>query len=490
MSIRLIFIAFLLLLTQMATRAQVTTFDYLFSTNDNEILIDIVEDKGGNLFAAISTSPPDRKYKKDVLYLMISDYGILEDSIRWAHPLYSLSIYELLWDNSTEEFISASIFHDTTVLRLNGGLIVSRMTKELIFYDSVTYYFPWNFAPIDLTSNLNIDNGNLLLAGGYSLDKKLPKTYIYELNEDLDSVKAKFHTENQDMGVIWDIRAISGSSYWALKALTYEYYLLDSEFNKVSEFEIPENTGGNISLKWDTDTSFYMLGDKIYPDPSHNLKFFKQFHPFSTDDLITNEWGISDTIDFPAAWQGIDFITNDSIFIGGTRGFGYYNHYHHTEPSWFIILQTDSLLNVRWERFYGGDAYYMLTNILATKDGGVVIAGTRYDYENSTEQQTDILFLKLNDDGIIVNDNEIPSIKMHEAIVYPNPGTTEIKVRIAAQYKESTFQLFDMNGKQVASENIIGKWGTINTSFLKPGTYIYRISSEDGLFESGKWVKQ
>jgi hypothetical protein len=148
------------------------------------------------------------------------------------------------------------------------------------------------------------------------------------------------------------------------------------------------------------------------------------------------------------------------------------------------------MLNIRWERFYGGDAYYLMGKIIATKDGGCLVGGMRYDYQNTSELQTDVIILKLNEEGLLVGNQKTPAIVMHEAIVYPNPGTTEIKVRIAAQYKESLFQLFDMNGKQVASKKIAGKWGTINTSFLKSGTYVYRISSEDGLFESGKWIKK
>jgi hypothetical protein len=242
---------------------------------------------------------------------------------------------------------------------------------------------------------------------------------------------------------------------------------------------------GNIGVKWDTDSSFYLVGDKLFTEPSHNLGFIKQYDPIDTTGHLFNQWGISDTIDLPAVNNGIDFRNKDSIFIGGTRNIylGYYNPW----PSWFIILQTDSLLNVRWERFYGGDAYYVMGKIIASKDGGCIIGGTRYDYQNVTEEKADIIVLKLNAEGLIVSNDETPYIEMHEAIVYPNPGTTEIKVRIAAQYQEALFQLFDLNGKQVASKNIIGKWGAINTSFLKSGAYIYRISSEDGLFESGKW---
>ena len=148
------------------------------------------------------------------------------------------------------------------------------------------------------------------------------------------------------------------------------------------------------------------------------------------------------------------------------------------------------MLNIRWERFYGGDAYYMMDKVVATHDGGCLVAGTRYDYLNTTEQETDIIILKLNSEGLILGNPENPGIKMHEAIVYPNPGNEEIKVRIAVQHKQSLFGLYDLNGRLILKENFAGTEGTVNTTFLPSGTYIYKITSEDGLYESGKWVKQ
>jgi hypothetical protein len=265
---------------------------------------------------------------------------------------------------------------------------------------------------------------------------------------------------------------------------------LDSALKIIADENVPNALEGNISVKWDTDTSFYLLGDKLSPSPSHNLGFIRQYHPLDTEGHLFNQWGVSDTIDFPAAINGIDFKYKDTIFICGTRNLDFYNPYFGRQPSWFIILQTDSMLNIRWERFYGGDAYYVLGKIIASNDGGCIIGGTRYDYLNVSEEKRDLFILKLNEEGLLVGSPETPSIEMHEAIVYPNPGTNEIKVRIAAQYPESLFQLFDMNGKQIASEKMFGKFGSINTGFLKPGVYIYRISSMDGLFETGKWVRK
>jgi hypothetical protein len=47
-----------------------------------------------------------------------------------------------------------------------------------------------------------------------------------------------------------------------------------------------------------------------------------------------------------------------------------------------------------------------------------------------------------------------------------------------------------MSGKKVLSQQITGRWGEMNTTFLKTGTYVYKIHSNDGLLERGKWVKR
>lgn len=73
--------------------------------------------------------------------------------------------------------------------------------------------------------------------------------------------------------------------------------------------------------------------------------------------------------------------------------------------------------------------------------------------------------------------------------VYPNPGTNHIQIRFNEQQSNSLFELFDMSGQLVLAETIHGRLAILNTNFLKPGTYIYRISNDNGLFDKGKWVK-
>jgi hypothetical protein len=247
---------------------------------------------------------------------------------------------------------------------------------------------------------------------------------------------------------------------------------------------MPHNLSNPYGIKWDSDTSFYIAGE-FNGGSDNDIGFFKQFDPIDSTGSIFNSYGAMDTLDLTAQFA-LDYDNYDSIYIGGTKNFWFY---YLTEPSWYFIVQTDSNLNVRWERFYGGDAYFSMNKIMMAKDGGIIITGTRYDYQNVTGEELDIHVLKLTSEGLLVSTPEELSIEMREALVFPNPGTDYLKVRVAAHYPKSTFELYDINGRITLSERINGKWGEINTSSLPAGTYIYRIYNEEGLFESGKWLK-
>jgi len=51
-------------------------------------------------------------------------------------------------------------------------------------------------------------------------------------------------------------------------------------------------------------------------------------------------------------------------------------------------------------------------------------------------------------------------------------------------------ELFDANGRLVLSQHLHQKENRITVDQLPSGTYIYKLSADKGLMESGKWVKQ
>ena len=480
-----IFILSLLYFTQ-DIKSQGTTFEFLLSSFSDEIFWDILETSDNNIYFTGGLSNINNPYKEYGLIVKLDEYGNLVDSIVVSSPNKGMQITRIL-PYTDQEFVLVTGIYDTIWTLKKFEIVLYNMDTDLNLYNKSNFVFPEAYEFRHLASN-KASNGNILVGGAVLIhgSGSNSRPFFYEFNSDFDSIKAKFF---EYAGMTSYLKDLSNSNYWLLNMSRMRYELLDSALNILSTHKIPNVISPNYGVIWDTDTSFYLLGDGILPSSSpHNLGFIRQFHPMDTTGHIYNHWRVSDTVDFPAFWGGIDFKNKDSIFIGGTRDM--WGSYYNTWPSWFVILQTDSLLNIRWERFYGGDAYYMMGKLIATNDGGCIVAGTRYDYMNTTELETDIIVLKLNGDGLITSNKGKPSIKMREAIVYPNPGDKEIVVRIAIQYKNSVFELFDINGRHILKQYFAGTKGTVNTTFLERGTYIYRITSNDGLYETGQWIKQ
>jgi len=312
-------------------------------------------------------------------------------------------------------------------------------------------------------------------------------SYLIETDSNFNIIKQKLLIDYPK--AYSHLKKIENNTYWGLNLLTNKYEIFDSLFNLVEEQRVPKSITANFGVKWDSDTSFYLMGDYL-PDNDHNLGFLRQPHYFDTTGYLFNSWGRADTVDFPAFTNGIDFQNKDSIFIGGTHNMPYaLDPGQQPVPTWFVILQTDSLLNIRWERFYGGNANHLMNKLIATRDGGCLVSGTRYDYLNDPVPQTDIIVLKLNSEGLLVGNNELPETRMHEAIVYPNPGTDALQIRLAVQHPTALLELFDANGRLVLSQQLHQKESHIVVDHLPTGTYIYRLSADTGLLESGKWVK-
>jgi hypothetical protein len=229
--------------------------------------------------------------------------------------------------------------------------------------------------------------------------------------------------------------------------------ITDTLFNQLQISELPIRCNDPIGLKWDSDSSFYFCGQWSNPIGDKDIAMIKQFNPIDTTEYIFNSWGNKDTIDLPAGRGGaLDYNNKDSIFIGGTTGF--YGSWGYR--SYYSLIQTDSLLNVRWEKFYGGDAYYEMNDVLATKDGGCLLSGMRYDSDIGIHQH-DIYIIKVNSNGLLVGLEPEQSIKSFEAVVFPNPGTNEISIKVAAQYDEAVININEINGTKVLTKELVGR---------------------------------
>jgi len=468
------------------SHAQQATWEFLMSTpQEDDYARDLIEEKDGSIFIAGLSRKLDQPYKSKALLIKLNHLGDFLDSIQFDFEGHNTLISQLL-KSIDDQVILLSFFHEASAQGNNGGILLNYVDNELNISQSTSFFADSNYRILSANGNIS-DDGNLFLSITGHLSGALFHSYLIETNNSFELLKSRFL--NTSPSTYFQLRKLDNYTYWAINELTNKYELFDFQFNRVQEQIIPEYLTSSFGVKWDSDSSFFLLGDKT--NDYHSLGFIKQHNPIHTTGYTYNQWQTNDTLNAPAILNGIDYKNKDTLFIGGTHNMPYVlDPYHYPSPSWFVILQTDSLLNIRWERFYGGNANHLMTNLIATRDGGCLITGTRYDYLNDPLPQTDIIVLKLNSEGLLTGQNKLQESLLREAIVYPNPGSAIMQVRLAAQHPNALLELFDSQGKLMLSKQVHEKESHINTAQLPSGTYIYRLSAATGLNESGKWVKQ
>lgn len=65
--------------------------------------------------------------------------------------------------------------------------------------------------------------------------------------------------------------------------------------------------------------------------------------------------------------------------------------------------------------------------------------------------------------------------------VFPNPASNQVNIQAASDMSGYYFEMVDMNGRIVISENLNGTSVVVNVSELSKGNYVYRISDANGI---------
>ncbi|MDP3014063.1 MAG: T9SS type A sorting domain-containing protein, partial [Candidatus Subteraquimicrobiales bacterium] len=268
-----------------------------------------------------------------------------------------------------------------------------------------------------------------------------------------------------------------------------EYMLkMDYSLNVLAYYPIYQIHGWGITnITKYSDTVFIVTGKYSPPNPNASRDVGVEKVDHNNNLLAYKIFGKpgADTIDFPGSYSGAAIVDADNIYIPGTSNIDIMNHPYSTFLSWVMLNKTDGNLNLQWQKFYGGDAYYILYSIIPTSDGGCVMLGTRYHPNNPTG--VDAYILKVGPDGLMSVPEEPGGIQMREAILYPNPGTT--KLNIQTGHDNLYIKLFDARGILHYEGSINQYYHIINTSQWQAGVYLYQITKGKEVMEQGKWVK-
>lgn len=466
------------------SHSQVPTFVYNLSTPKDEVIRNIyVKDNENILGVGYTASPNLQNAKRDAFILEINSNGQLIDSATIYTPDRKETLTYCI-PYQQDQYLLIGHSCDTLDGFQDLKLMFYVINEQLELVS--TKKFPLNADAVIYNYNYTLVQDGSLFITGFKLVVGFPtRSFIYKFSHALDSIRYREYT---DFSSSWqDLKVLNNGNYWILNVLPSIVYLLDSNWEIITSEPIDYYLTDPCGIKWDSDSSFYLTGEWNGGN-DRDIGFLRQYNITDTTGQLFNSWGSNDYLSLPAMYGGLDYVMQDSIFIGGTNRFSLSEFM--PVPNWYFLIQTDSMLNIRWERLIGGDALYKVYRVIATEDGGCLMAGTCFDFQSTDENQRDIFIVKLNENGQFVHLPENSPIQIREAIVYPNPGSELMNIRLAAQHRQAKLQLYDNQGKLVLTRNLTGKLTQVNTSLLNAGTYFFRIHNPSGLFEEGKWVKR
>jgi hypothetical protein len=329
-------------------------------------------------------------------------------------------------------------------------------------------------------------DGNIVVASS-SGDRIIDSCYFYlcEYTTNLEIVKSKVHSYYG-----WYFRLVFNLSmknniYYRIntpiamgKPPGYEMITkFDTDFNILSYKFLPR-IGVVNDTKWINDTVMLVTGrDRVATGDSY-MGMVKIDTAINLLKYNTFNNSGDTTDDTPGMLTSLDYINTDIIFYGG------FLNRQPFENTIINLFKTDTTLEIKWKKYYGGDASYGLNSILATNDGGCVLAGS---YCKPLANERDIFIMKVNNDGNFSWVYNLP-VTFLELKVYPNPGNDFMIVNNPPS--NTKLILYNINGQKL-KELELDVSNSVNTEDLESGMYFYQlIDKKDNVVAKGKWVKK
>ncbi len=325
--------------------------------------------------------------------------------------------------------------------------------------------------------------------------------FIYELNATGDSINANFTLREGIQFNEGYLRLPGNEGHYIFSFGSWGYtcgtiVIYDEDLNLMGTDTLPSN------IWWDNfamnlPSGDYLVSGRQYFDTSPGVAGGEELRsvlynmqrpniPLKSYDYHMG----TDSLSFPAALRSFDTTNMGEIYFSGTANVDPRTYPWQQDPSWIFLSKLDNNMGHLWTKFYGGDMFYHIYTVKATQDGGAIMACRTYDYLTQYWEH-DIIILKVDEDGLITDINEeLPPFAAHDAIIYPNPGSSYLKIQSGPQIDGAVFELYDMTGKEVAREILNNRIVEINTVSLPGGTYTYRIGLNNQLVGSGKWAKR
>lgn len=338
----------------------------------------------------------------------------------------------------------------------------------------------------ELLSNTILTSlGNVIFSG--QIDPVLPSDkyvptkndfigFLWEYDMSGTEIKTIVDTLGIPFGMLLELS--ESQKYHAISAGNICEFDNELNLDTIYDYSYPNFTTFGINQY--VNDGYFIFGIYDVPSPPPwdcDMAFLHMNKEGSIVDM--KHFGVIDTLD---RYGDIDYVYDDTIFFGGVKNWKFEEN-----NSWFSLYKTNVAGEVFSEKYFGGYGKYSMSNVLATSDGGCIMAGTWMDL-SSQVVQNDIVIMKTDAHCTISGLEVDEKFNMTEILLYPNPFRDIIHLTTARDEK-TELHIFDFLGKKVGEFKNI-KDGCIDLSHLPKGIYIYLHKSGSIYIDKGKIIKQ
>ncbi len=453
-----------------------------------ELPISVVSDENGNYI--IASQITDYIGQKQITWLLkISKEGSL--------------LKEKIYDKDRDNCV-------TKLLKINNNEFISLG----IYKSDTSVYFDYWIQSFDTELNINwekkhytrcykaaresaiINSDNEIITTGHNWFQNTNKgvAFVYKISISGELLDTSYITGG--LPYTFDVLEKTNKTGYYLFALGTKYYTNDAsqliEVNNNLDFEsvkkISESLNNANSALWLSDTTFIVTGDKW------NQITNKHDVGIAISDTIghvlySKMLSIGTQEERMGFFKNLDYKFKDKIYFVSTTNINIASWpFGQTTPSQIWVNCFNDTLGLNWQQLIGGDFYYAAQTVLATDDGGCLVLGTKYDYNQNYDY--DMFITKFDQYGNYTsNIVEMPNLS-NTITLYPNPCNTTFTIKLPDSYSSGQIWVYNIFGKQVLMETINSNKQTINVENLSNGIYVYKYIVDNKEMETGKFVKQ
>ncbi len=276
--------------------------------------------------------------------------------------------------------------------------------------------------------------------------------------------------------------------------LFFDYNLgfeLDSNLMVVDEFT-PNNLKDLMISEpiWENDSILTFSSPYNFTTVNYEMGLCRT--KWGKDVIEEKRFAAIEPMEIPGQWKSID-TSGNSFYMAAKTHFGGFGEGYYLINNKIRIIKVNKDFSIKWDKTYcENTGFNRIIYLTATRDGGCIVMGARYNSE-VPDRMLDLIYLLKVDSLGNYNTTDIVETELpqNNISLYPNPGNGTINLKIpAGNSKTAVFNLYTTTGKKVLTKQVNAIQTTITTGYLSTGMYVYELCQNGMIINRGKWVKQ